>query len=149
MKHIDALKIFQKQLDVADLKMLTPLVGVEKMLDFYRTVRFDECPLEEDADMLLFQWGLFDWGDGEFFEIDITRQLIRNADCDDDDIRQLSLKFSFKVTEEPKQIESGNRWCANLNEMDDFAAFAESNAAFSALKNCRAEKVKLDYFCAG
>jgi hypothetical protein len=50
--------------------------GLEAMLQFYQNERVDGTRLDEGGDMLLFQWGKHDWGDGEHFEINITRQLI-------------------------------------------------------------------------
>ena len=66
--------------------------AVQLMLDFYREVRADDCDLDAGGDMLLFQWGTYDWGSGEAFEYDITRQLIREPYYDE--ILQLSLTFN-------------------------------------------------------
>ena len=62
------------------------------MLAFYGSVRFDDVDLAADGDMLLYQWGAYDWGEGESFEFDITRQLILGTG-EDEDIFQLSLTF--------------------------------------------------------
>lgn len=93
MKSRQAKTQYLKRLEEAGLSLdeLTAAVGIESMLAFYAEERADDCDLEEDGDMLLFQWGLFDWGKGEFLEINITRQFIGDAE----EPRQLSLTFQF------------------------------------------------------
>ena len=135
MKHTDALKSFRQRLNIADINTLTPHIGVEKMLEFYRDVRFDECPLEEDADMLLCQWGLFDWEGEELFEFNISRQLIFDASEDDDDVWQLSLTFKFAVTAELKVLEPYNDWCNNPNELSHFEDYSKNSEAFQLIKD--------------
>src|SRR5436309_13551988 len=50
--------------------------GVKHALSFYRDVRAEGCRMDMDGDMLLYQWGTNDWGNGEFFDVNVTRQLI-------------------------------------------------------------------------
>lgn len=45
----------------------------------YRHVRLSGTDLAEDGDVLLFQWGVLDWGDGLHATIDLTRQILRAA----------------------------------------------------------------------
>jgi hypothetical protein len=61
--------------------------GCEALFDFYRDLRprgrvFEQ---QEDADMLLFQWGTYDWGKGEHFSFNLTRQLIVSENAEDED----------------------------------------------------------------
>ena len=42
---------------------LAPARGLEMMLAFYMTARFDDVDLAADGDMLLYQWGAYDWGE--------------------------------------------------------------------------------------
>jgi hypothetical protein len=55
---------FLKRLEGAGLALdaLTPVEGVEAMLDYYAEERFDGCVLKHHGDALLFQWGVNDWG---------------------------------------------------------------------------------------
>jgi hypothetical protein len=118
--------------------------GIEAMLEFYRTERADDCSLDDDGDMLLFQWGTYDWGQGPEFELDITRQLIR-GDGEDDDIWQLSLTFFF-----PRNaIASGDRWCHSPDKTDDFASFVRSHDAYATVAQAAPVRVELDFECAG
>jgi hypothetical protein len=92
------------------LASLSPAEGVSLMLDWYEQERADGCDLKHGGDMLLYQWGCYDWGNGEFFEFNITRQFIDGA-CEDEDIRQLLLTFRYKPTHFLRKVKDGNRWC--------------------------------------
>ena len=46
------------------LATLTPERGLDAMLSFYRDVRAVDCDIAEQGDMLLYQWGIYDWGKG-------------------------------------------------------------------------------------
>jgi hypothetical protein len=96
MKPRAAKTRFLKRLEAAgqSLDALTPAAGVEAMLAYYAEERADGCPLDEDGDMLLFQWDTLDWGDGPAFEVSIVRQLIVAGD-ENDEPRQLDLRFRF------------------------------------------------------
>src|SRR5581483_8998030 len=62
---------------------------IEGALDFYADVTASGLAADPQADMLLFRYGVFDWGSGESFEIDLTRQFIVSDRIDDDAISQL------------------------------------------------------------
>ena len=58
-----------------------------------------------DADMLLFQYGVYDWGNGKNLEIDFVRQLIQN-----DDVIQIHITLKIPYQDEFSKIESFNEW---------------------------------------
>ena len=106
--------------------------AVKLMADFYSGIRAEDCNLEEDGDMLLFQWGTYDWGQDELFEYDITRQFILPETFQDGDERwtedciwQLSLTLKYEPTSELKQVKPGNRWCGKPSEVSDFMHYIE------------------------
>lgn len=116
---------------------LTASEGVEAMLAFYASERCDGCVLEEDGDMLLFQWGSYNWGDSTHFELNITRQLMPGGDGggdededDDEGILQLSLTFRFPPTAELQALGSGNEWCATPSGLPAFRACIDACPAF-------------------
>ena len=119
------------------------------MLSFYRDVRADQCPLDEDADMLLYQWGTYDWGQGRSFELNITRQLIFNASGEDDDIWQLSLTFKYVPSSEFGVIGTGNKWCENITGLQEFQQFILSSQAFEVAQSTEPKNIELRYECAG
>lgn len=116
----------------------TPRQGLEQMFSFYRSVQPLGCE-GPNADMLLFQWGTYDWGAGRRFELNITRQFIEDDEQDDDAISQLSLTFRFEPTAERDALSAGDRWCEGSAELEDFSAYAMSSAAFLAVADLRAE----------
>lgn len=132
------------ELSVGDLSALTPATGSDLMLAFYQEVRADGCSLEEDGDMLLYQWGVHDWGRGEYFHWNLTRQLMI-SDLEDDNIKQLSLTFLFRPTDALRAIDEGNQWCLNPNELTTFQDFIAQSPAFNAVSKLTATKVELQY----
>lgn len=125
-----------------------PASGLKLMFDFYETQRAKGCDMVRDGDMLLFQWGTYDWGRGEHFELDLTRQLIV-GDGEDDEIFQLSLTYRFEPTPQLKVIESGNRWCHNLSELPKFKEYVISTHAFKAVSSRTDCKAELNFEIAG
>jgi hypothetical protein len=113
------------------LPELTVRTGVAEMLSFYDSVSPTGCT-NENGDMLLFQWGTYDWGDGTRFEINITRQFIESAAEDDDAISQLQLTFKFPPNKVTATLGDGNRWCNSQTEIQQFREFISSNRAFLA-----------------
>jgi hypothetical protein len=115
------------------LPNLTPRQGIAAMLDFYREQRAEDCDIEQDGDMLLYQWGCCDWGAGLFFELDITRQFVEGA-AEDGSIVQLSLTFRYPRTELRRKVGDGNRWCSTLHELESFRAFILESPALAAVE---------------
>ena len=76
-----------------------PREGLGQMLSFFQSAAAPRCK-GPDSDMLLYQWGAYDWGKGLYFELNITRQFIENDLQDDDAISQLSLTYKFEPTPE-------------------------------------------------
>jgi hypothetical protein len=108
---------------------LTVRTGVAEMLAFYETVLPIGCA-SQNGDMLLFQWGTYDWGDGKQFEIDLTRQFIESAAEDDDAISQLQLVFRFAPDKDRYALGAGNRWSNSQSDIDRFREFILSNPVF-------------------
>ena len=145
---VDSVKTeFLKCLEGHPLEALAPPEGIQRMLTFYREVRVEGCALDADEDMLLYQWGTYDWGKGESVELDITRQLI--VGDGDEDIFQLSLTFKFESAESLRQIGNGNHWCHSLEELEEFQAFISGSPAFQILGRKEPSEVQLEYGIAG
>jgi hypothetical protein len=116
------------------------------MFEFYRKQRADDCPPQSGADMLLYQWGVYDSG----LELDITRQFII-GDAEDENFWQLSLSFTFSPCPEFRESGSGNKWCKTPRDraVDYFEGFVRESAAYSAVVGLQPVEVYLDYFNAG
>jgi hypothetical protein len=86
---------------------------------------YTDCPAsglseEVGSDMLLFQYGCHDWGDGVMFEVDLTRQFIVADEDGDDAISQLHFTAYFEPDDELRVIGSHNRWCMSHDEVAEF-----------------------------
>lgn len=145
MKPRAAKTRFLKWLEAAGLSLgaLTPAAGVESMLAYYAEERADGCPLDEDGDMLLFQWGTNDWGDGPAFEVSIVRQLIVGDD-EDEEPRQLDLRFRFAPAA-GASAGAGSRWCESPDGLAEFRPFVAGSAAIKAVDGLSSESVTLRY----
>jgi hypothetical protein len=132
-----------------DRTRLTAEQGVPAMLAFYSDERADGCRFDRDADMLLYEWGTYDWGSGEFFELSITRQLIHDSSGEDEDIWQLGLTFKFSPTHPLRTLGRGHRWCHDLGELEEFEGFLRASAPFQVVAAVVPTTVKLRYECAG
>jgi hypothetical protein len=130
------------------LSSLFPADGIALMLAFYQDERADGCEIDEDGDMLLYQWGCYDWGQGESFEFNITRQFM-DAAGEDEEIRQLSLTFKFKPSDSLRKLADGNRWCHVPDEIREFRSFIESSAAYKAVAKAKPAAVTLELQVAG
>jgi hypothetical protein len=131
-----------------ELAALSPAEGIALMLGFYKEERADGCEIAEDGDMLLYQWGCYDWGRGEAFEFNITRQLMEAAG-EDEDIRQLALTFKFTPSEALRKLASGNRWCHSPDEVSEFRSFIESSPAYKAVATAKPSEVTLEFQVSG
>lgn len=145
MRSAEAMSELQRRIESrgATLETLSLHDGLALMIELYKTVRVEDCDLDDDGDMLLFQWGTYDWGKGPYFEIDLTRQFAAGAG-EDDDLWQLSLTFLFWPT---RTLEAGHRWCARPEELDDFARYVWSHPALAGTEE--PVRVELDYNPAG
>ena len=116
------------------------------MLDFYRDVRASGLDLTKQDDMLLFQWGTYDWGRGEHFEVDITRQLIFQ-DSQDDDARiwQLSLRFAFEPSPALRALGDQSKWCDLPGDLPGFSVFVLTSPAMAMATHSQAVRVTLRY----
>lgn len=98
------------------------------MLRFYAEVRVEGCDPADDEDMLLLEWGSYDWGEGRAYEIDLSREVALAGG----QIRQLHVLFSFPNVGELGGIPQGNDWWGSPDRIDEFAEALKSNVALIA-----------------
>lgn len=80
------------------------------LIDYYKDVEFTEVDRADDGEMLLFEYGTYDWGEGRFFEVGFTRQFYQFfADAEDHEVIQQSFTFYFEP-ERFQHIESFDLW---------------------------------------
>jgi hypothetical protein len=113
---------------------------IDAALDFYEQVPASGLADASQADMLLFQFGTYDWGDGDYFEVDITRQFIISGEEGDDAISQLNCTLFYRPTDAFQSMGKGNRWCESREGVADFKAFIVASDAY--LRTAAASPIK-------
>lgn len=110
------------------------------VIRFYTDCRASGLAEDAGSDMLLFQYGCFDWGDGEMFELDLTRQFIV-ADAEGEDvISQLHVTAYFDPDAELRALGSYDRWCTSQEEVSEFRNVVLNSPALAlAAKRDRAK----------
>jgi hypothetical protein len=112
------------------------------MFAFYQSVAAGGCDVP-DGDMLLFQWGTYDWGAGKYFELNITRQFIEPEDEESVAISQLGLTFRFEPAPEWVALGAANRWSGDQAESAIVREFVFSSPAFMAVADQKALTIEL------
>lgn len=79
---------------------------------------------EEDTDGVLAQFGTYDRGEGEHFELGMTRQIIVADPEDDEDeqgvMTQLECTFRFTPSPELRAVGSGDLWSFDFSPTEFF-----------------------------
>jgi hypothetical protein len=110
-----------------------PHDGFARFLDCYKQYRIDRCLADDDGDVLVFQWGTYDWGDGEQFEVSLTRELLTAVGDGEEDVRQVALAYRFEPTRELEQLGDGELWCDDPGSADRFWAKVQKTKPYLAV----------------
>lgn len=110
---------------------------------YYHDYRFENCNLEEDGDMLLYEWGTYSWNDN-LFQISLGRQFISNFADGDEAFKQLHLIFFYPEGTFNKDL-SGNKWFSNPNNTDEIISFVSNQDIFKSLLDSKPVKVEIDF----
>lgn len=108
----------------------------------YVSERIDQTNIEEDGDMLLYQWSR----QGGHVELDLTRQIMLDLEDPDeaaDSMTQLSIKFRFAETADAPSMGSGNVWCNSPVEVEAFRAMLGDSALFSWARQVAVAEVQV------
>ena len=121
--------------------------GLQQVQSFYTSVSAKRLQEYPDADMLLFQWGTYDWtGAGATFQADLTRQFISSDAVDDDAFSQLLLTFHYPTTPESDALGEGNRWLENGRDgLDHWLSFVRQTPVFEKMANVEPQSVRLQW----
>ena len=96
---------------------------------WYELERADDVDLALDGDMLLFEWGTYEWG-GESFRYSITRQfIVAWMDDDDEAIWQLCCELHYPVSQATEALANGDLWCDSPEGLEAFRLFIAGAAA--------------------
>jgi hypothetical protein len=96
------------------------------------------------GDGMLAQYGTYDWGDGEHFEHDMTRQFsFSDDDGEYDGMAQLHCSFRYEPIAELRAIEARNLWSFDL-PLDEFFDQALAMPGFTRVRELGVAPVALD-----
>ena len=145
-KALDACKSFFIREGV-NIDVLRFESTIAAFFDFYGAERAEGSAIEDAGDMLLFEWGVVDWGEGENFELSLARRMIFG---EDDDIWQLKLTYAFPPTDAFRALGDGNRWCGSPEDLAEFRDAVEKSDAYrAALAEAALGIVSVGYYRVG
>ncbi|MFM2118548.1 MAG: hypothetical protein RL722_16 [Pseudomonadota bacterium] len=129
-----------------DLSALTPEQALDHMTRFRRNFPYEVELLTPYGDALLFESGIYDWGQGEHFELRITRQVVfpfRNPLDADDHIIQISLQFLYRP-DGFRQMPFITRWEDSSSGAQGLRDFAQATPAFRIASSTPPYAVRLE-----
>lgn len=133
-----------KKSDKVLKKILGPInncqEAVDQFLIFFETYPVKEVKARIDEDMLLFQYGTYNWDKkGPKFEFNLTRQFeIPNQD----EYLQLSLTLYYAV-DTLQQVEAFNTWSMDYKDLKTFKKKIESSDGFQNVLMMKPLNVKI------
>ncbi|MCP9621938.1 hypothetical protein FOH10_31285 [Nocardia otitidiscaviarum] len=126
---------------------LDATTAIDAMTMFYAHHRVADADLDNDGDMLLFQWGIYDDNQQEFV-YDITRQVITDHGGDDN-IRQLSLTLHYPMTPTSPSIGNGSQWCSHPEQAEHFLSLVTHHPATSHVLTTHPHRTEVTFDHAG
>jgi hypothetical protein len=103
-----------------------------RFVDFYREQPFGGLDPADDADMLLFQFGCYDWGDGERFEVSLTRQFAHRGS--EGELSQLHADFYFEPEPDLRALGADDKWCQSPAQASALLADILAGPAVAAVR---------------
>jgi len=127
------------------LETATPAQGFDAMIAFFQEVGPASQIVEGEGDMLLYQWGVHDWGEGPSFQFNITRQFIEIEEDEEQVMSPLGITFHFPPSDEAKAFGVQNQWCESIDGVAELIDFISQSAPYAALKDSRADRVEVSW----
>ncbi len=146
LKPTESVAAFEAYVEAAgsSLPEILPGLGIAKVLSFFETITAQGCK-GPSQDMLLFEWGTYDWGNGKFFELSISRQFVEQGLEGEPEISQLRLVFKYPSSSQLGALGEGNRWCKSRAELREFEKFIHESAAYQGLARKEPPGVSLSH----
>lgn len=122
---------------------LTAGTTVELAAKLYKELKTNIVFEREEGDMLLFQYGIYDWMDGfgEHFEFDITRQFFI-PNCDEPYQLNLTLNYDAEMF---KGIRSYDCWSIEFSSIEDFVAHIQTTEGFQLAEGAVPKTYRLEF----
>ena len=124
---------------------LSPRVAIELMTSFAESVKYPTDGATPYDDTLLFEYGVFDWGQGENFDLKITRQVVfagSNGFDADDHIVQISITHRYRPAPF-RQFPIVTQWGSLLPPGASVLKYAESTPGYQEATRHTAHAVTL------
>ena len=114
---------------------------IELSLSLFHELKVKGIPFEEDneSDMLLFQYGKYDWENEHFFTFDITRQFIKAGE--DEEPYQLSMTLYF----EPIECKSYNCWSVDFKDLEKWVENIQQTEGYKLAKKLTCRKFEMGF----
>lgn len=107
---------------------------VDTLLEFYQKEKASWLRHEADADMLLFQYGTYNWdGAGPKFELNVTRQVKHPVE---EEFVQFGLTMFFSPAD-IGELEAFNTWSIDRTNIEDWMHVVKNSAGYG--KSLKAE----------
>jgi hypothetical protein len=124
----------------------TPLYDlVAAALSFYAEAPAEGLAADEDSDALVFQYGCYDWGQGERFEFDLTRQFVDADKTAAGAISQLRLTVYYPADEDLRALGRHNAWCGGREKLAAFRTEVFASEAFALAAIRPRAKVEIEW----
>jgi hypothetical protein len=121
----------QKLNELTATTSLTATSLLELIIEFFKNYQItDVDTMIPDNDMLLFEYGTYDWhdGKGKNFTFAITRQFYVENEMSDG-FSQFRVVLYFN-SEEFKQIKALNKWSIDFENIDDWKIYVSNTDGF-------------------
>jgi len=115
--------------------------AIDRFISFYEKYKLKPELEDEEEDMLLYQYGTYDWtGKGGNFEFNLTRQFeIPN----DDEFLQLSLTLKYDP-EIVGEIEDENSWSTDFKTVNEWAENIKTTEGFQKVDGLKPNKIEIE-----
>ena len=134
-------KVIERRLENGEKLTAEKLIEISVFM--FNALKVEGIPVHPDSDMLLFQYGVYDWGDqfGRHFSLDVTRQFTTE---DEDEPYQLG----FTLIYEPDKFNSCtafNCWSFQFPRLEDWADHLKTTQGFMLTKEAVAKTYRLTF----
>ncbi len=117
---------------------VNPASVLETVLTLYANQPSAGYDPSEDGDMLLFQYGVSDWGSGPAFEVDFTRQFYKP-----DKILQLRCTLYYPPAD-GKGLPSWNLWSSEAKDLETWRNQVADSPGFKIVRDRIAARIRIE-----
>lgn len=115
--------------------------AIEQFLNFFKDYKTKESLVHKEADMLLFQYGVYDWqdGNGKEFNFELVRQFEIPKE---DEFLQLSLSL-FYDSAPIGEVASFNSWSIESKDLQEWKKQIKLTEGYERSRNLRPKRIEI------